>query len=1092
MSDLDPIEPMFVPSFILDVPSLDDDLSSHQPIAEAIAAVVRSDRVKIIGVIGLWGSGKSTVVKMAQSLLEKDGAGREGTARKNGSSIACYTFDAWQHQSDPHRRAFLDTLLNFLEAHPAYEPLRQKIPTWRLNLEELNKLRDIVTTESTPRLSLGSMLFALSVLLIPLGVKLLGDGVPHVGSLDGTRAHLMFTLGWGLALLPIVLVLSLGVLQALGLMETSVFSIIAGKAAENRREVKLKTEPTSDDFQRAFKAFAKTAKDSGTRLVVIVDNLDRLPPEEALTIWSTVRALFLRPDGSRDEDREDDLPTLIMPLDQSAIEKIYKGQEGKADVLARSFIDKTFDVVFHLPKPVTSRRQSYLSARLSQAFDPHITPQDLHDVTVVFEKHGQTGDGSPPGPRAINAFVNDVAVIWLQRQRQAIPIPLIAYFVLRKVDIRDDVRGFVKTNEPELVAFGDEGPNQLAALHYGVLPDAARELFLDEPLREAIKGKSSASFKTLSGVPGFTTSLLGLLDRAIEHQGGVRTLALAELLSTYPQNDVWVQESWTRIRRIALAQLPKTPFEAEDAPGLTAVLAASTPEQRVLFLRALVEALDQGDGKIVQHDGGKAYRAFALRLIDALREAGLEDEQVPVPGGVSPFFVMMLQDLPVEAARKLELKSATGAQLISGLIENVTDEMRSLTVKPIVRAMLAREPETDFTRLLPALSNAMASATAPFSLVAGEVTFDLLERSPVFAEAFAAQVPQTNLEAGFYAAWLHGEEPTIAQTAALVLKANGSLSVSGLETWESRLASSLGLAGAIDAAAKAIGLDPSLVWLRDRIRSHPADAPLIQAWASLKLMKPEVSVEEIFAEPMAVNWLLPDVLKPMFWTQVSKRAGFAAFLRRLPISEAAPILAATDNVQASRRTRALLPALLAAQSKELWIEAVEGGQEPFALAARLTDADSTRNAGPNAYAALLETLHRVIENQSADYRERWFVVFDRLAPSSRETLSRQLAEATLRAASQGHRMAPLLARAGPEFAISPVFTEQSDRTIRELAFALLTDEPGRFWLAANEKIVKAWLKRAAKSTRDTFVEQLKARAEAGESVAPGLFEAFGR
>ena len=79
-------------NFIRDVAAETDFFGSHDPVAKAIsAAIAQNTDLKVIGLLGRWGSGKSTVVKHVQKHLAAD----------TGVKTHIFCYDAWLHQSDP-------------------------------------------------------------------------------------------------------------------------------------------------------------------------------------------------------------------------------------------------------------------------------------------------------------------------------------------------------------------------------------------------------------------------------------------------------------------------------------------------------------------------------------------------------------------------------------------------------------------------------------------------------------------------------------------------------------------------------------------------------------------------------------------------------------------------------------------------------------------------------------------------------------------------------------------------------------------------------------------------------------------------------
>lgn len=89
-----------LPSFIESSPIGKDLLEgqAQERIAESIAHLIHSDRTesKLLGLDGVWGSGKSNLVKILELKLA-------GTHH-------FFVYDAWGHQEDLQRRSFLEEL----------------------------------------------------------------------------------------------------------------------------------------------------------------------------------------------------------------------------------------------------------------------------------------------------------------------------------------------------------------------------------------------------------------------------------------------------------------------------------------------------------------------------------------------------------------------------------------------------------------------------------------------------------------------------------------------------------------------------------------------------------------------------------------------------------------------------------------------------------------------------------------------------------------------------------------------------------------------------------------------------------------------
>lgn len=87
----------YTTNYASDLASVVDELEAkpHQRVANAIVeALLHEQGGKVIGLIGDWGPGKSTIVEILRKELEN-------------SNFKVFIFDAWQHKGDPLRRAFI-------------------------------------------------------------------------------------------------------------------------------------------------------------------------------------------------------------------------------------------------------------------------------------------------------------------------------------------------------------------------------------------------------------------------------------------------------------------------------------------------------------------------------------------------------------------------------------------------------------------------------------------------------------------------------------------------------------------------------------------------------------------------------------------------------------------------------------------------------------------------------------------------------------------------------------------------------------------------------------------------------------------------
>ena len=131
------------PKFIIEEPANSDELDGHARVARALAEAIKSEkRLRYLGILGRWGSGKSTVVRML-----------EGQLREEDQTWLFFTYDAWAHQSDPPRRSFLERLKLFIESNILGAKEDESNAEWRRDIDRLAESSETNTTKTTPELT---------------------------------------------------------------------------------------------------------------------------------------------------------------------------------------------------------------------------------------------------------------------------------------------------------------------------------------------------------------------------------------------------------------------------------------------------------------------------------------------------------------------------------------------------------------------------------------------------------------------------------------------------------------------------------------------------------------------------------------------------------------------------------------------------------------------------------------------------------------------------------------------------------------------------------------------------------------------------
>jgi hypothetical protein len=550
---------------IADNPTTDDKFA-HSSIAGAIADTVTNEiGGKCIGLVGSWGSGKSSVI----ALLKK----------KLPAETRVLVFDAWAHEGDPLRRTLLETLIEEILDWCSDQKY------WKKKKELLSQKRVETETESKPIITRLGAAFVLTLFLSPVGLTQFTQNIyPHGG--DVTLAMI----GLFVAVLPLLIAL----VAYLSNNGKDVIALLSAKSHTSVHTESLTTpNPTSIEFQDCFSELIRDVlKPKGRRLVLVVDNLDRIDSEDALSVWATLRTFFDL-NGFEDCDQIKRLWVMI-PFDNSAIKKLWQSGSSQntsgvpiSDVLplvsadegmSQSFIDKTFQMVFHVPEPVLSFWSSYLNEALKTAFPFH-KEQEFHLIYRLFD-HRTRNAFSSPTPRDIKRFVNRMGAIHRQWQDR-IELPIQALYVAF-LDTESDKASALLSNNLLRRFPEDQLPSRwrekLAAIAFNVEVDDALQVLLSERIRKALTDGESEALGTMSEVSGFCKELERVLELSSPQwvSSDARRIAIAAATMNKALSesaDPSVQRAWRRIEADASKVTSWSGFDADCAEGLVTILA---------------------------------------------------------------------------------------------------------------------------------------------------------------------------------------------------------------------------------------------------------------------------------------------------------------------------------------------------------------------------------------------------------------------------------------------------------------------------------------------------------------------------------------
>lgn len=477
--------------FLQDRPADQDFFGTHSGLAKAVASALASNpELRTIGLLGKWGSGKSTVLRELDRAI---------TSSTDLSDIQTFTFDAWEHQGEPIRRSFLESLFSFLTERKLIEA-----KDWEADIDLLSGRLGVTENIETPELTPPAKQILWSLTLVPFGLSLFGldtlqDGL---GRTTTTAGEIALYISLVCFVVPLVFILeSLFTARSAHGMSNNdeVIGLIVNKKVSRVKTRTIKSpEPTAIEFANTCESLIAEVKKRKQRLLCVIDNLDRLPADDALDMWAAIRAIFANVQiGGADQSH----PFVLVPMDHSALSASFGGNEK--DERAKSFIDKTFDLTFRVPPPVRSDWKAFLRSQMEAVFGKDaIEDRTMYFVERVFDtRHGTANEF--PTPRIINRFVNSVAATWLARRSEDFSLAVVSLFVSYLEDIDTAVLDFAQREDIRF--FDDDFPewrDQIAALYFGVPEEKSRQVLLEGPLRQAIDDSDVARFKALMKYPG--------------------------------------------------------------------------------------------------------------------------------------------------------------------------------------------------------------------------------------------------------------------------------------------------------------------------------------------------------------------------------------------------------------------------------------------------------------------------------------------------------------------------------------------------------------------------------------------------------------
>lgn len=775
--------------FIRDQAATEDDFGGHERAADLLVELIdHQDRPRLIGLLGSWGSGKSTVLGIARKKLIQSAP---------TSPPVVFTFDAWMHQSDPPRRAFIEALVSFLER----EKLGTK-ETWKDELDAVQKRVETHEITNTPFLSGWAIAIAFALLLLPLGIRL------------STQEGLMW-LGWAIIATPFLIAvanwwawrrhrwpLPLKTFFNKKNFTTNrrpyryrtIASIFVNKSTDKTVNTILKTpEPTSIEFRKTFAEVLSKLNLSGNKIVFVLDNLDRISPEDAFTIWSTFRALFASP-----EDIAISCGVefhVIIPIDYNSLKRVYtKALESRPDESdgVQSLIEKSFDVVLRVPPPVRSDWIDYVREKLRYVAD-HLSEQQIHRASSIFSAALEHGESSSRiTPRQINNFANRVAAELIVADSSVSVEAVFYYSAFARISSDYNIQQIVSIDAPGASVIGRMDRDwraSVAALHFGVDTERALQLLIGDEVVETVLAENDKRLAELAQLPGFDIVLTNTL-RADVDRGPYFYAALAGLLPERFGAGVVGQEIWALLEDSIPTDEGWDKLSSATQKGLERLGARGGDK----FLARAVASLSSPDQEFDPEP--RLWLSHIKTLLEATgtdRATVLSRLAVPYD---PEFYVKVMRELaadelPQDAKKVLRPRSESAA-IVAEAGTQISDDEYAAASRRVIANMKAVDFKWPWSILIEEVRGAIADSADPALAINALRTLLSIPNSD---EALAVLGAAGHLANLFTGPWRDGEREDLSVVIEAISRGWPDLNASG-QTGES--ADGLGILTSLD------------------------------------------------------------------------------------------------------------------------------------------------------------------------------------------------------------------------------------------------------------------------------------------------------
>ena len=445
---------------------------------------------RIIGIEGSWGSGKSNTLLQLKKKLGKD--------------YYFFTYDAWGNQEDLQRRSLLQLLTNKLikdeklvgdtqvkmySSALDVSPKPQEC-TWQERVDNLTSRKSSTHNVTVPSIYDSTKYFALMIVLT-------GLLIPFLNAIKVSSTPSWYTyLAAFISFVPLICYFCkmhckkrkraketnpekkaelIGwswkemwqMYQTSGRTDTSTYTV-------------SDLEPSVTEFRDWMNDLSSALKNN-LKLVVVFDNMDRLPREKVRQLWSSIQTFFADCGYQR--------VWCIIPFDRVHLANAFSDAKDK-EQLTNYFIEKTFPVVYRIPNPIITDYKVVFDKLFERAFGMR---EDQELINRCYRLKNPK-----PNIRDIISFINKLVALTNQ-WGEKVKLSSMAVFLLNQNEILISPESNIVNREylkglEGLFEQTEELDTEISALTYGVDTEDAGQLPMKNLINQALNSTESGSF----------------------------------------------------------------------------------------------------------------------------------------------------------------------------------------------------------------------------------------------------------------------------------------------------------------------------------------------------------------------------------------------------------------------------------------------------------------------------------------------------------------------------------------------------------------------------------------------------------------------